>query len=98
MHVVNLVIPVAFGIVIDDAEHDSIEMAIAATLPEIPGLVSGLSQDERVAILCLEAARSRAVFIAIHGDPFGCAVDFSGKVAAQNESVALDEAQIALVQ
>lgn len=89
---------VALGMLQDDAECDPIEGAIAATLPVIPGLVSGLSQAERIAVLGVEVARSRAEFIAKHGDPFGCDDDFSGKVTAQNKNVGTGEIRIAVTQ
>lgn len=79
---IDVVSVLVFGSVSDDAEHDPVEIEIAAKLPAVPGLVSGLSQAQRVAVLGLEAARLRAKFIAMHGDPFGCDVESADYLAA----------------
>jgi hypothetical protein len=56
----------------DDVDSDAIEQNIAASLPLIAGLVPGLSQEGRLAVLSASVAKSRAEFIKIYGDPFGC--------------------------
>lgn len=82
-----------------DAEHDLVEIEIAAKLPPVPGLVPGLSQDERVAVLGAEASRSRAVFIALHGDPFGCEIESLGDVAGhEHKNILVSEVSVAIAQ
>lgn len=72
---VSLVGYPAEGTEYGDSVDDVIEQKIAATLPEIPGLVEGLSSEDRLAVMNAEIVRSQAAFIALHGDAFGCESD-----------------------
>ena len=71
----------------DDVDSDAIEKGIAATLPLIPGLDLGLSQEGRMALLSTSAAKSRADFIKIYGDPFGCE-EFTTKSPTKVDKIA----------
>lgn len=56
------------------AMADAHEERIALTLPAIAGLEPGMSQEKRVAVMDCAIAKSRAAFIELNGDPFGCQV------------------------
>lgn len=51
---------------------DLLERQIAATLPPIAGLLPGMSQEQRLAVLGEQVAVQRAAFVGRYGDPFGC--------------------------
>ena len=50
---------------------EAAEAEIALTLPAITGLVSGLTDGQRLAVLARTAAKERLAFIEMYGDPFG---------------------------
>lgn len=59
----------------EDSAHAAIEASIASSLPEIDGLKDDQTTEQRVAILSAAAAKSRAEFIKVHGNPLGQPVD-----------------------
>lgn len=58
----------------EGAQADEIERKIALTLPVIPGLVSELSSEDRLVVLKASVDESRAAFIKLYGNPFGCEI------------------------
>ena len=60
--------------------EDAVEAKIALTLPVIPELVPGLTDEQRVAVLASRAAMERAKFIEMNGDPFGPDLLCAGQV------------------
>lgn len=56
----------------DCPEADAAEAAIEATLPAIEGLEDITCPCERHSLFSGVIALSRAAFVRLHGDPFGC--------------------------
>lgn len=74
----------------NDDISNRIESAIAETLPDIPGLETDLSLNERVLIYSKHIEASRATFIAMHGDPFGCEKERQNEAAQTRNENSLD--------
>jgi hypothetical protein len=75
----------------ESSATEAAERSIAATLPEIPGLLPSLSAGERLSVIGVAVTVSRVAFIAAYGDPFGCEPesksDKAGGEKAANSSV-----------
>lgn len=65
----------------EDRMADVAEAQIALTLPAIAGLVSGLTDWQRLAVLASTAAKERSAFVEMYGDPFGNERHCVGQVA-----------------
>ena len=66
----------------EDRASDAIEAKIALTLPAIAGLVPGLTDEQRLAVLSSTADNQRLAFIKMHGGPFGNELHCVGQVGA----------------
>lgn len=53
-------------------EYEEAELFVAGSLPIIPGLCTAATTTERMEIMTQSIEKSRADFIAMYGDPFGC--------------------------
>ena len=69
----------------EDSMADAVEAQVASTLPVIAGLVSGLTDTQRLLVLVSTVENERLGFIEMYGDPFGadgyCVHDASVKSA-----------------
>ena len=66
----------------EDEVSAVIEADIERGLPAVAGLTSDLSQAARVEVLGRAAQASRRSFVAVQGDPFGCAVESVARTPA----------------
>lgn len=66
----------------EDRMAEAIEARIALTLPAIPELVSGLTDEQRQAVLSDLASSQRLAFVKLHGSPFGNEFHWVGQVSA----------------
>ena len=71
----------------EDRMADAIEAQIALTLPAIPGLVTGLTDQQRQAVLSNAAASQRLAFVKLHGSPFGneLSIEWVSAVSSTNQ-------------